>query len=107
MTNPYPVLRYPSNVTGSEQAQSGAMLGWDEVGRPYEVLDAEFIEHSSCPCLCHEGLGDVEHRGEKCGCRSPYTSVFLQYATAETIRAALVGAGAGADTLAAASRIFQ
>lgn len=69
MTARYPVLRYPGNVTGSDQAQPGVILGWDEFGRPYEVIDAEFVP-------------DGSHFGEPA-----HTDVFLQYATPEAIRA--------------------
>ena len=65
----YPCLRYPANVTGAEVCQPGQLLGWDEIGRPYEVIDAEFIP-------------DAE------GSETGHTNVFLQYATPETIRAA-------------------
>jgi hypothetical protein len=78
----YPVLRYPGNVTGSDQAQTGAILGWDEVGRPYEVIDAEYIPlEKVVEDQGEAGLRVVDRRGG-------YTNVFLQYATPDTLRAA-------------------
>lgn len=64
MGNHYPTLRYRGNVTGSDTAQPGALLGHDEIGRPYEVIDAEYIPED-----------DV-------------SNVFLQYATPDTLRRA-------------------
>jgi hypothetical protein len=60
----YPVLTYPGNITGSDMVQPGALLGHDEIDRPYEVIDAEYIP------------GDDK------------TLVYLQYATTETLRVA-------------------
>jgi hypothetical protein len=63
----YEELHYPGDVTGSDQAQPGALLGHDELGRPYEVLDAEY-----------DAAADR-------------TTVNLQYATPANLRAALDG----------------
>jgi hypothetical protein len=68
MGTQYPVLRYPGNITGADGAQPGALLGHDEIGRPYEVIDAEYIDTP-------DGVGG-------------YTNVFLQYATPETLKKA-------------------
>lgn len=56
----YEVLHYPGDVTA--RVRPGQILGCDEFGRPYEVIDAEY-QHG-------------------------HTVVNLQYATAETLRAA-------------------
>ena len=73
----YPVLRYPGNITGADAVQEGKLLGWDEVGRPYEVIDAEFIpERVEAD---YDGSGHVAEPG--------YTNVYLQYAKAESIQA--------------------
>jgi hypothetical protein len=63
----YEVLHYRGNVTGSDTAQPGALLGADEFGRPYEVIDAEYDPDSD------------------------RTTVQLQYASPESIRAAMDG----------------
>lgn len=73
----YPCLRYPGNVSGAEALQEGCLLGWDEVGRPYEVLDTEWI---GCPdCDSYEDGVCRERDGG-------HTNVYLQYATPENIR---------------------
>ena len=90
MSERYEVLHYPGDVSGSDQAQPGALLGCDEVGRPYEVIDAEYTP----PGTHAEGHFDGD------GCTFPTeghflpvrTTVYLQYATAETIRATRGGA---------------
>lgn len=61
MRNAYPVLTYPGNITGSEGCQPGRLLGWDEIGRPYEVIDAEYLPDDD------------------------KTLIFLQYASPENI----------------------
>jgi hypothetical protein len=73
----YPVLRYPGNITGSDNVQPGSMLGWDEVGRPYEVIDTEFIPDRV----------DVDYDGSGYVAEAGHTNVYLQYATPETLRA--------------------
>lgn len=88
MTQRYEVLHSPGDVTGAEQAQPGALLGHDEMGRPYEVLDAG-LEY-----FCPHG---TDH--PRCQVR---TSVHVQYATPETLReemrkiAALLSGGGAA-----------
>lgn len=83
----YQVLHYRGDVTGADKAQPGALLGGDEFGRPYEVIDAEYT-----PPATH---GDGHFDGD--GCTFPAlghflwsgTTVHLQYATPETLRAHL------------------
>ena len=67
MSDDYRVLRYPGDVTGT--ATPGRVLGADVVGRPYEVLDAEFhpvFNGGFCPevhghTLVHLQPASVEH----------------------------------------------
>lgn len=61
----YGVLHYSGDLTGSEGLHPGGILGHDELGRPYEVLDAEYDAATN------------------------RTTVNLQYATADNLRAAL------------------
>jgi hypothetical protein len=86
MSNPYPQLTYPGDVTGSEQAQPGHLLGCDEVGRFYEVIDAYFVNPQSLSW-------PDEHPPEcpDCGRDYPHTHVNLQYATPENIKRASAG----------------
>ncbi|TFV90430.1 hypothetical protein [Blastococcus sp. CT_GayMR16] len=87
----YEELHYRADVTTSDQAQPGAILGHDELGRPYEVLDTEFTP----PQTHAEGHFD----GDGCTFPTPGhfrrsgTTVNLQYATPDNLRAALVAAG--------------
>lgn len=75
MGNPYPQLVYPGDITDWQMAQPGHLLGCDEVGRFYEVIDAE--------------LGGVDGECAVCGPgRELHTHVNLQYATAETLKRA-------------------
>jgi hypothetical protein len=60
----YEVLHYPGDVTA--RVHTGQIFGCDDFGRPYEVIDAEY-QHG-------------------------HTTVHLQYATTETLRAAEVTA---------------
>jgi hypothetical protein len=65
----YPVLTFKGDVS---DIPSGVLFGWDELVRPYETLDAEFI-------------------GGEWGCRScertyDHTHVFLQRARADTLK---------------------
>lgn len=69
MPQRYEQLHYRGNVTGADRAQPGQILGHDELGRPYEVLDAEYEPDSG------------------------RTTVNLQYATPDNLRAALAAAG--------------
>lgn len=75
----YSVLHYRGDLTGSEQAQPGAILGHDEAGRPYEVLDAEFEPCPECDPTMSACLACDETGGR--------TTVHLQYGTPEAIRA--------------------
>lgn len=85
----YEVLHYRRDVTSS--AQPGQILGHDEFGRPYEVLDAEYTP----PQTHAEGHFD----GDGCTFPTPGhfarsgTTVNLQYATPENLRAAMAAAG--------------
>jgi|tagenome__1003787_1003787.scaffolds.fasta_scaffold20467155_2 hypothetical protein len=65
MSDRFEVLHYPGNVTGADKAQPGALLGGDETGRPYEVIDAEYMP------------GD------------DFTAAHLTYASTDTLRAHL------------------
>lgn len=38
----YGVLNYPGDVTSSDATRPGGLLGVNEVGWPWEVLDAEY-----------------------------------------------------------------
>lgn len=91
MPQRYEVLHYLGDLTGSESLQPGRILGHDETGRPYEVIDAEFE-----PASAHaEGHFDGD------GCTFPTeghllparTTVQLQYASVDNVRAALAAAG--------------
>lgn len=55
----YEILHYPGDVT--DAAVEGKLLGEDELGRPYEIIDSEFD-------------------GER-------TTVHLKYASKETLKA--------------------
>ena len=59
----YEALHYRGDV--EEAASNGELLGYDEGGRPYAVIDAEYQPESDT------------------------TTVFLQYATPEQIQAAM------------------
>jgi hypothetical protein len=59
----YGLLHYPGDVTAG--ARPGMVLGCDELGRPYEVLDAEYDSATD------------------------RTSVHLQYASPDNVRAHL------------------
>lgn len=90
----YSVLHYRGDLTGSEQAQPGAILGHDEAGRPYEVLDAEFEQCPECdPTVGWPGTlwwKSADPERETCpGCDGAggRTTVHLQYGTPEAIRA--------------------
>lgn len=88
----YEVLHYRGDVTMSDRAQPGALLGHDEMGRPYEVLDAEYIAPATV-------LAEGHFDGDGCTFPTPghflpgRTTVQLQYATPDNIRAAMVAAG--------------
>lgn len=73
MDTRYEQLHYPGDVTGSEDAQPGRVLGGDEFGRPYEVIDAVY-EPCEPGCDLHGTCGR--------------TTVNVQYAVAENIVAA-------------------
>lgn len=85
MPQRYEVLHYRGNVTSSAGAQPGAILGHDELGRPYEVIDAEYA-----PVFC----GVLHYDGSPCPGNHGMTTVQLQYATAENLRAAMAGGAA-------------
>jgi hypothetical protein len=70
MTIDYEVLHYRGDLTGSEDCQPGTLLGVNEMGWPFEVLDAEVVY----------GLEDSP--------MVPYTRVHLQTATVDAVRAA-------------------
>lgn len=72
MGQQYPQLTYRGDVTAADQAQPGHVVGHDEMFRPYEVIDAEYVP----PCA---GCDD-----EPCGCDR--THINLQYATPETLK---------------------
>jgi hypothetical protein len=76
----YPVLRYPGNVSGNDAVQPGCLLGWDETGRPYEVIDAEYIPRE---IVVEDGGDDTQRVVDV---RGRYTNVYLQYAQPENIR---------------------
>jgi hypothetical protein len=89
----YEVLHYRRDVTGWDTAQPGRILGHDEFGRPYEVIDAEYE-----PCDDCDGEGTYEAEdddgrvyGEEpcptCQGKRGRTVVQLQYATPENIAA--------------------
>jgi hypothetical protein len=97
----YELLHYPGDVTGSDGAQPGTVLGHDEAGRFYEVLDASFERCSTCS---GEGTVVAPNRGGdpltaavvtcgQCRGRRGWTTVQLQYASPANIRAAMVKAG--------------
>lgn len=93
----YAVLHYRGDVTGAELAQPGAILGHDEAGRPYEVLDAEFEPCGSCdPTVgwpdgpLFEKLNPPDRENcTLCGGSGGRTTVHLQYGTPDAIRAHL------------------
>lgn len=89
----YEVLRYRGNVTGADQAQPGRVLGCDEFGRPYEVIDAEFEPCPECdPTVGWPGplwWATVPTAPDVCpGCQGSggRTTVQLQYATPDNLR---------------------
>jgi hypothetical protein len=88
MTLQYPQLTYPGDVTGSPQAAPGHLLGCDEVGRFYEVIDAEF-----CPAGQNyvNGTGKTFPGCPEHGRVTAHTTVNLQYATAESLQRAATG----------------
>lgn len=63
LSEQFGILRYAGNITGSDDVQPGRLLGHDEVGRPYEVVDAEY-----------------DPAADK-------TAVQIQYATVEALKA--------------------
>lgn len=80
--DPYPVLRFRGDITND--LLPGQILGTDEFGRPFEVLDAEVDPVEV----------DGHYDGDGClfptpGHLRPVTTVFLQYATPETIARAV------------------
>lgn len=81
MTLQYPKLTYAGDVTGSEQCQPGHLLGCDEVGRFYEVIDAETVVETEMT------WGSEKPTREDVIA----THVNLQYATAETMKRAAAG----------------
>jgi hypothetical protein len=76
MTQQYAQLTYKGDVTSSPNAQPGRLLGMDEAGRYYEVIDAEFIGPPVFEgCMDHD-IG-------------PHTHVNIQWASPEAIKAEL------------------
>lgn len=73
MSGDFGLLHYRGDVTGAHLAQPGSLLGCDEAGRPFEVIDAEY---------------DPAADG---------TSVHLQFATPDTLRAHIERLRAGAS----------
>jgi hypothetical protein len=63
----YPVLTFKGDVS---DIPSGVLFGWDELVRPYETLDAEFVEKGCASC-------------ER---TYAHTHVFLQRARADTLK---------------------
>ena len=74
----YGMLVYPGNVTGSDDAQPGRLLGVNEAGMPWEVLDAEFRPST-----------DEEPCGPDCERTWGHTHVQLQTASVDAMRAAI------------------
>lgn len=73
----YTVLHFPGDVVGGDPTgRAGQILGADEFGRPYEIIDCELI--AAPP---YEGCLD-------CYLPLPHTHVHLQYATPDTLRRA-------------------
>lgn len=86
----YQVLHYPDDVR--DGAEPGSILGHDEVGRPFAVIDAEL---DVCPCcepgpFAEEGCPSCDETGLR-------TTVHLQYATPEQITAAVAERQAEAE----------
>lgn len=71
----YEVLHYPGDVRASEDCQPGRLLGVNEVGHPWEVIDAEY----------EPPLPSETRRGHYRG----HTTVHLQTASASALRVAL------------------
>jgi hypothetical protein len=74
----YEALHYPRDLTEHENLQPGRILGHDEIGRPYEVIDAE--------------LEIVWPQGQDAPSRAR-TTVNLQYAGTEALKAEMVRRG--------------
>lgn len=82
MSDRYQLLRYRGDAAAA--ARPGDVLGCDDLGRPYEVVDAE-VEVRYCNGRSH---GTCECHGHT------RTTVHLQYATPDSIRAHLARLGA-------------
>ncbi|MEI4273904.1 hypothetical protein TEK04_19460 [Klenkia sp. LSe6-5] len=79
---PYRVLHYRGDLSGA--IEPGSILGHDAFGRPFEVIDVEVD-----PVLV-----DGHFDGDGClfptpGHLRPVSTVHLQYASVETLRAAM------------------
>jgi len=79
-TQRFEVLHYPGDLT--DRILAGQVLGADEFGRPFEVLD---VERQKVPAPGH-------YFGDDCAALDPAhlrvrTEVHLQYATPETLAA--------------------
>lgn len=68
MGKQYSMITYRGNLT---PMLTGVLHGWDETFRPYEIIDAEFVDGECAEC-------ERDY---------PHTHVQLQYATAETLKA--------------------
>lgn len=77
----YGLLNYVGDLTGNDEVQPSQILGHDEIGHPYEVLDADFR-----PC---EDCDGTDRACSSCRGRGGRTRVYLQHATPDNIRAAL------------------
>lgn len=93
MSNPYPMLTYPGDVTSSAMAQPGQMLGWDELMRPYEVIEAMVYHKANADdCTCDQGEEGFQNCPwhnpgcDVCGREDVHSHVLLQYAQPETVR---------------------
>lgn len=76
----YEILHYPDDVR--DGTSTGAILGHDEVGRPYAVLDTDLDV-----CECSNPFGDEEC--PSCLGTGLQTTVHLAYAATEQITAAV------------------
>jgi hypothetical protein len=81
----YEVLHFPGDLTDHPQAQPGQILGSDEMTRPYEVLDAEFLQCFTCHGRGWVDTGDARVDCGACSGCGGVTAVHLQYATPENI----------------------
>ena len=89
MGQQYPVLTYRGDVTDNEESLTGQLCGWDETFRLYEIADVVYTGGRPTP---PEQAADWEANGcpivpDDCRRDYPHSHVYLQPASAETIKA--------------------